>query len=24
MVRDPFGILWAVLTPGPAHWDKGA
>lgn len=24
MVRDPFDILWAVLTPGPAHWDKGA
>ena len=24
MVRDPFGILWAVLTPDPALWDKGA
>lgn len=24
MVRDPFGILWAVLTPNPALWDKGA
>ena len=23
MVRDPFGILWAVLTPNPALWDKG-
>ena len=24
MVKDPFGILWAVLTPDPALWDKGA
>ena len=24
MLRDPFGILWAVLTPDPALWDKGA
>jgi PhnB protein len=24
MVRDPFGILWAVLTPNPDLWDKGA
>ncbi len=24
MVRDPFGLLWAVLTPDPALWDKGA
>lgn len=24
MVKDPFGILWAVLTPNPALWDKGA
>lgn len=23
MVRDPFGIQWAVLTPNPALWDKG-
>lgn len=23
MVADPFGILWAVLTPNPALWDKG-
>ena len=22
MVRDPFDILWAVLTPDPALWDK--
>lgn len=24
MVRDPFGILWAMLTPDPALWDKPA
>ena len=24
MVRDPFGLLWAVLTPNPRLWDKGA
>lgn len=24
MVKDPYGILWAVLTPNPALWDKGA
>jgi PhnB protein len=24
MVRDPFGLLWAVLTPGPELWDKSA
>lgn len=24
MVRDPFGLLWAVLTPDQALWDKGA
>jgi PhnB protein len=24
MLRDPFGILWAVLTPGPRMWEKGA
>jgi PhnB protein len=24
MVRDPFGLLWAVLTPDPALWDKDA
>jgi PhnB protein len=24
MVRDPFGILWAVLTPNPALWDRDA
>jgi len=24
MVRDPFGLLWAVLTPNPALWDRGA
>ena len=23
MVRDPFGLLWAMLTPNPALWDKG-
>lgn len=23
MVKDPFGILWAVLTPNPSLWDKG-
>ena len=22
MVKDPFGILWAVLTPDPALWDR--
>ena len=24
MVKDPFGLFWAVLTPDPALWDKGA
>ena len=24
MVRDPFGLLWAVLTPNPGLWEKGA
>ncbi|NJM83457.1 MAG: glyoxalase/bleomycin resistance/extradiol dioxygenase family protein [Tabrizicola sp.] len=24
MVRDPYGILWAVLTPDPALWDRDA
>jgi PhnB protein len=24
MVRDPFGIMWAVLTPNPALWDQPA
>lgn len=24
MVKDPFGILWAVLTPNPALWDNRA
>jgi PhnB protein len=24
MIRDPFGILWAVLTPDPALSDKAA
>jgi ketosteroid isomerase-like protein len=24
MVRDPFGLLWAVLTANPAHRDKAA
>lgn len=23
MLRDPFGLKWAVLTPDPALWDKG-
>ena len=23
LLRDPFGIHWAVLTPDPALWDKG-
>ena len=23
MVKDPYGILWAVLTPNPSLWDKG-
>lgn len=22
LLRDPFGINWAVLTPDPALWDK--
>lgn len=22
LLRDPFGLLWAVLTPDPALWDK--
>jgi PhnB protein len=22
MLRDPFGLLWAVLTPDPAAWEK--
>ena len=24
LVKDPYGILWAVLTPNPGLWDKGA
>ena len=24
LVSDPFGLHWAVLTPDPALWDKGA
>lgn len=24
MVKDPYGLLWAVLTPDPALWDKGS
>lgn len=24
MVRDPFGLLWSVLTPNPALSDKAA
>lgn len=23
LLRDPFGLNWAVLTPDPALWDKG-
>jgi PhnB protein len=24
LLADPFGLKWAVLTPDPALWDKGA
>ncbi|WP_103257085.1 VOC family protein [Tabrizicola aquatica] len=24
LLSDPFGLKWAVLTPDPALWDKGA
>ncbi|AZL60329.1 glyoxalase/bleomycin resistance/extradiol dioxygenase family protein [Tabrizicola piscis] len=24
LLADPFGLRWAVLTPDPALWDKGA
>lgn len=24
LLVDPFGMKWAVLTPDPALWDKGA
>ncbi len=24
LLTDPFGLNWAVLTPDPALWDKGA
>ncbi len=24
LLRDPFGLKWAILTPDPALWDKSA
>lgn len=24
LLRDPFGLKWAILTPDPALWDKAA
>jgi PhnB protein len=24
LLADPFGVKWAVLTPDPALWEKGA